>query len=510
MGLLVDSWEEFGESPFKETLGLSPPYFTVPIWNDRGDKLVGFLAADFADWPEDSRERAVRYLANDETLRWLREEYGKEVRKALIMRQSGVDNVSPEIAYRQTLAERARLKIGAVASVEEAITALQEAFAELVPGCVLTVRRKGKDGDKLVAEPRLCAPPGPVLPETVSVNDPDSLAAYVLQTYRRPYWIDDYQTHRQGGPARGIPRGLSAEDVQSVAHLPVLFETTRYGTLSIDSRQRVGWKKEGYIEPLTKLAYLVALVLRETAIQDDLQEAKAKTAALVAFASTTSRDAIWRHWAIQQLQALSARASVLFSIAERLETEGLGADKAAVIDPITSVAHAVDDAAAVLKLKHPVGDFGRTQSHSLRSLLDAVRARFERKGVRFPDDCPDCRISVTRYHFFRMVEFLLDNALRACRDCQPPPSVEIRLAVSSEMLELDVVDHGPGIPEELRGTILAGPVESASGGEGIGLLIVRGTALQFGGDLALINPARPTHFRLTLPLAKDVNPGDKP
>lgn len=507
VGLYVDSWEEFGESPFKETLGLRPPYFAVPIWNDRGDKLIGMLATDFGDWPDNYREYAVRCLAKHETLRWLREDYGNEVRKALARRESGVESVSKETARRQAIAETARLRIGAAVSVDEAIAALRDAFAAILPGCLFSVHRK--DGDSLIAEPRLNVPQGMTARETVSVDDPDSLAAYVLRTHHRPLWIDDYRSHREGRGVLSIPQGLSAEEIQSAAHLPLRFETAIYGTLGVDSREPIAWKKDGYAEPLITLADLTALVLREMAIQDDLQEAKAKTAALVAFAGTASKDSFWRHRAVQQLQALSSRASVLFSIAEGLKGKEDSGDNSEFIKELVSVAQAVDYATGLLKHEQPVADSDDAQCHWLPDLLSGVKTAFERRGVKFPAECPDCSISVTRYHFRRMVESLLDNALRECGGPKAHAVVEIRVALAGRLVNLDVIDNGPGIREDARQTILTGPVDSPSGGEGIGLLIVRGTALQFGGDLELISQAKPTHFRLSLPVAEQANVGAK-
>ena len=47
MGVLVKSWREGFESPFTKVLGLNPPYFTIPVWNDGGNVLIGFLRGRF-------------------------------------------------------------------------------------------------------------------------------------------------------------------------------------------------------------------------------------------------------------------------------------------------------------------------------------------------------------------------------------------------------------------------------------------------------------------------------
>ncbi|WP_456291617.1 ATP-binding protein [Pseudomonas sp. AK106] len=80
---------------------------------------------------------------------------------------------------------------------------------------------------------------------------------------------------------------------------------------------------------------------------------------------------------------------------------------------------------------------------------------------------------------------LIDNALRYAGHAR----VEIEDA--SDRLRVSVIDHGPGIPEDLREVVFEPfyRVESSrnrnSGGVGIGMTIAREAARQMGGDLRL-------------------------
>jgi PAS domain S-box-containing protein len=267
-GILVDSWDR-GDSPFKAALDLSPPYFLVPMREE--NYTIGLLAADFGGWDEERKPIAIRHLARKENLRWIHG-YANEASRTLAAMKAGAAVVSREFFSRQQAALRARQRIAAASSLGEAIAALRDGFAGVAPDCEFCVRcRKGSN---LVAEPRLVVPEGLNQREVVAIGDPESLAAYVLTTHLRPLWIEDYIAYRQGsGPFIG-PRGLSIEGIRSVAHVPLCFESTIYGVLSVDSPNLHEWRKEGFVGPLTDLAEQAALVLRDIAIRDAFKEAE--------------------------------------------------------------------------------------------------------------------------------------------------------------------------------------------------------------------------------------------
>jgi len=232
-GILVESWDR-GDSPFKKALNLKPPYFLVPMRDGEEEHVIGLLAADFEGWDKARKPVVINHLARQENLRWIRGGYAREARRTLAGMKAGTAIVSREFFSRQQAALRARQRIAAASSLEEAVGALRDGFAEIAPDCEFSIRCR--KGDNLVSEPRLAVPAGLDELEVVAIDDPASLAAYVLTTHLRPLWIDDYVTYKAGrGPFVG-PRGLSREYIRSVAHLPLRFESTIYGVLSIDSR----------------------------------------------------------------------------------------------------------------------------------------------------------------------------------------------------------------------------------------------------------------------------------
>jgi two-component system, OmpR family, sensor kinase len=107
----------------------------------------------------------------------------------------------------------------------------------------------------------------------------------------------------------------------------------------------------------------------------------------------------------------------------------------------------------------------------------------------------------------RVLLNLLDNAIK---HSAPGGVVEVRMTRGDRSHHLSVIDHGPGIPDELhervferffRGdTARSRSESSATSGAGLGLPIARRIAELHGGRLELV-ASRPGHteFRLTIP-----------
>jgi len=93
----------------------------------------------------------------------------------------------------------------------------------------------------------------------------------------------------------------------------------------------------------------------------------------------------------------------------------------------------------------------------------------------------------------RMFRVLYENALQA-----GAARVETRAARADDMVTLDVVDDGPGVPEAVRSTLFDPLVTTKKEGTGLGLALVRRVARAHGGDVALVDSPRGAHFRITL------------
>ena len=116
-----------------------------------------------------------------------------------------------------------------------------------------------------------------------------------------------------------------------------------------------------------------------------------------------------------------------------------------------------------------------------------------------------CHVDPT--HLQRIVTNLVANALRQPGSAGKPGMVTLVVrSAKGDRVQLDVVDEGPGVPPERREAIFTRFVSFDSDGNtasGIGLPLARELAVLNGGTLELLDDARPTTFRLTLPGSRE-------
>lgn len=108
-------------------------------------------------------------------------------------------------------------------------------------------------------------------------------------------------------------------------------------------------------------------------------------------------------------------------------------------------------------------------------------------------------------HLHRILGNLIRNAAQAMKDHERRDKTLIVRAVRAEgRCEIDVIDHGPGVRENLRDRLFEPWVSAApeAGGTGLGLAIARELTRSMGGELELTRTgAEGTTFRITLPAA---------
>lgn len=108
-------------------------------------------------------------------------------------------------------------------------------------------------------------------------------------------------------------------------------------------------------------------------------------------------------------------------------------------------------------------------------------------------------------HLHRIMVNLMRNAAQAMADHDRADKTIVVRAVREEgRCEIDVIDHGPGVRENLRARLFEPFVSAApeAGGTGLGLAIARELTRAMGGELELTRTgAEGTTFRITLPAA---------
>lgn len=108
----------------------------------------------------------------------------------------------------------------------------------------------------------------------------------------------------------------------------------------------------------------------------------------------------------------------------------------------------------------------------------------------------DRRVVADRALLFRILFNLGRNAFDAGAQC-----VVVRASDAPLSVTVDVIDDGPGVPEDLQARLFQPFARGGRpGGSGLGLTIVRDLVLAHGGDIVLVsNGAAGATFRFTLP-----------
>jgi two-component system, OmpR family, sensor histidine kinase KdpD len=154
-------------------------------------------------------------------------------------------------------------------------------------------------------------------------------------------------------------------------------------------------------------------------------------------------------------------------------------------------------------------DMGRLQAGSLAPFLRATAidevAPVALRGldgadqmlIIVPDDLPLVRADPGLLE--RVLANLFSNALRHSPDHQRPA---LRARADGDRVVLDVVDHGSGVPAELKARIFEPftRLDERSPGIGLGLAVAKGFAEAMGGTIAAVDtPGGGLTIRVTLP-----------
>jgi len=70
-------------------------------------------------------------------------------------------------------------------------------------------------------------------------------------------------------------------------------------------------------------------------------------------------------------------------------------------------------------------------------------------------------------------------------------------------VQVDIIDNGPGIPEDIRNHIFDPFVSGRSGGSGLGLTMVASVVADHGGMIEVDTTPGGTVFRMNFPVAEE-------
>lgn len=145
-----------------------------------------------------------------------------------------------------------------------------------------------------------------------------------------------------------------------------------------------------------------------------------------------------------------------------------------------------------------------TWALDIRKTVEEAVDDFGEGGSAIRVDCPDGLSASADPHLLRqMLVNLIGNALKYGR-----PEYRVECTRNGEWVEIRVLDHGPGVPEEFRPRLFEAFQQAETGGaaakkgSGLGLSIVRGLAQAQHGE-AWYEPGTPgACFSIRLPVAE--------
>jgi signal transduction histidine kinase len=104
----------------------------------------------------------------------------------------------------------------------------------------------------------------------------------------------------------------------------------------------------------------------------------------------------------------------------------------------------------------------------------------------------------------RAISNLLLNACQSARVVGPTAYVMVTLEVQQDFIFVNVIDNGPGVPENIRQSLFEPFVsEGKQKGTGLGLTLAHCIALEHGGEVSLLS-SRPGETIFQMKVARDL------
>jgi two-component system sensor histidine kinase BaeS len=146
-------------------------------------------------------------------------------------------------------------------------------------------------------------------------------------------------------------------------------------------------------------------------------------------------------------------------------------------------------------VRHEEVDLGRVLDHAYGAFAEEARRREIDYRLEAAEEAPVIVSDGDRV--LQVISNLLSNAFRWTPD---GGRIDLGLATSNGIARVDVVDSGPGVPENERERIFDPFISNDADGTGLGLPIARELALALGGRIELEPvPRGGSRFRLVLP-----------
>jgi two-component system, NtrC family, sensor kinase len=134
-------------------------------------------------------------------------------------------------------------------------------------------------------------------------------------------------------------------------------------------------------------------------------------------------------------------------------------------------------------------------------VLSKSEGREVRKKIEYLNDTENLQLDVPLIFVVQIIFNLIVNAAQAMKNMTTPRELALAISSNEKCVFIDLIDNGPGIPEDKLSQLFKPFFTTKSQGTGLGLVLSRNLALKMGGNLEYLdnNIGKGAHFRLTLP-----------
>jgi len=270
-------------------------------------------------------------------------------------------------------------------------------------------------------------------------------------------------------PATESPDGNGGRAAGTVAVVPLVYENTAYGTLSLWSSARDAFG-ETERRVLSKFGNSVAYAIDSVRTRKELVRREQR---LQVF------NRILRHNLRNDLNVVLGHAENLLE-----ENPGSAADVDVIKRKVTEL----------IEISEKAREVGKTldredEARTRIDLVESVDQTVEEFRQSYPEteilvDCPESVRAYADKTLDAAISEVLENAIEHADSESPSVTVSVSPpAEESEWVELAVLDDGPGIPKEEREVLSEGKETALHHGSGLGLWLANWIVEKFGGEL---------------------------
>ncbi len=133
--------------------------------------------------------------------------------------------------------------------------------------------------------------------------------------------------------------------------------------------------------------------------------------------------------------------------------------------------------------------------------LSKSEGRELRKSIQYFDESENILLDVPLIFVVQIIFNLIVNASQAMKNMTTSKELILKISAQEKVVHIDVIDNGPGIPEDKLSQLFKPFFTTKTQGTGLGLVLSRNLALKMGGNLEYLvnNIGKGAHFRLMLP-----------